>query len=1318
MAKEAEYKATGWKSNKTFENFINNAPGHKEVAEYIKSPAFTEKDYIDVMAGMYSDLNPNNNWGWGSYNTVSNALENSPHNKLANNDKIIDFLYDSLRLKEDWNKKNPENQIDLSDHYTNINRTLQNRKFTSKKIHEIISDPKYMVKDRYSNKLKAPDYILENNNIKPEHLYKFLDSHPEHAASLLNHDKSNSHLESLILSNPENIKKLDSADLASFLNRKLVIEPSTQEGMPAKKTLNISPKIAKDIAENAHDSLYTEDFHRILGTMDPSEKKSFIDRKLGITGGKPAGLASWRTNDEQTNQESEGWNDWEHGPEYNPGLAARLADSAHLSDEQADHIKRHGNIDQKYKLYHNKHIDPKHGVEMFNMWHNNEETKGYSAEDLQDKYKIYKDNIYTLDDIDEDLIDTDSLGDSAREGAESSYPFSDWVSENSKKLKREIDLDSGDYDKISDALHEDHDWTGENPDHDKELHKLHQKILDNMEDGTIHIDKIAEITGKDPKDLQAHAFADYDGNISEDDLNEYMTDNNPEEIDFSNHDSFTIDDHPEYEDRFNDAADSIKLDKIDNDPYSLYDAYSEDYMGSDGYSEAYQEHMKEAKEEAAKEHYEELYSLSHQDDRFIPEHLHDHIPNIGEIRAKRKKATGEPIDFLDKHIPNRSYEHSYGEDQHLHEYLKDYADANGGSIDIGRMNKLMPNQVDTWKKIFGPKGKLTSGEIQGKIDSLQKTPYAISYGKWDEDGTQNLNRRKQIVFRLDHSDDSIKPLQEDPELFETFKKVQEVSKTSGHPTKNNTIAWARVDTTDPDHWMIDEVQSDFGKTVRTYLEDNNAKDKADHVQKISDHHKNWREAIINKVISEAKKHGASKVSTHSPESKASHTGSEKAHSVYQDSYKKVPRKMGFKPAKATDLPITDNVKENVFSKTDPVDTSRLAGEHKDAWDSHKTWASQYNALAAANPAVAGKASEIASHHESMAEQHRTRAMQYGIPHDDVSIFPIREHMPEEITNAEAFISEGGFKHSADIKLKEPAKKAVEAEYHEGHTYNLKPNVIKSMIDIVEDLIKFEVIFNNTKDTSIKKRAQVNINLIKNILGYEPDLDKWIKRAKIDSLKKNEQNNQPPRVSLNPDHGRTIANAYEQMKHDPNHPEVKAAYGALINETKNQFKDMLSKGFKLSKIQPNQKNPYNTSKDLHNDIEQNKHLWFFPTEQGFGSEGTAPTDHPMLQPTEFHHEGKPLLANDLFRIVHDYRGHYLGGKSTFGPKGEHQAYLTHKKEFSPLAQKALATETMGQNSTVNYGKNAEHNRLNRENTIYADQKAGLLPDNIINGRWHE
>ena len=245
---------------------------------------------------------------------------------------------------------------------------------------------------------------------------------------------------------------------------------------------------------------------------------------------------------------------------------------------------------------------------------------------------------------------------------------------------------------------------------------------------------------------------------------------------------------------------------------------------------------------------------------------------------------------------------------------------------------------------------------------------------------------------------------------------------------------------------------------------------------------------------------------------------------------------------------------------------------------------------------------------------------------------------------------------------------------------------------------------------------------KEALGGNAGVHEWDEATKGKKLpervSKSEQSPTPkPNVQLNPEHGKTIANAYEGMKHDPNHPDVKAAYGALIGETGNQFKKLLGSGLKISQIKSGQANPYKSSKEMHQDVKNNKHLWYFPTEQGFGEGDQTPKDHPMLAPTTFKHGDRQLLANDVFRIVHDINGHHIGGESGFGPTGEHQAYLTHKKQYSPLAQKALASETMGQNNWVNFGPHGEQNRANPANTKFAEQKAGLLPDNIINGKWH-
>lgn len=211
----------------------------------------------------------------------------------------------------------------------------------------------------------------------------------------------------------------------------------------------------------------------------------------------------------------------------------------------------------------------------------------------------------------------------------------------------------------------------------------------------------------------------------------------------------------------------------------------------------------------------------------------------------------------------------------------------------------------------------------------------------------------------------------------------------------------------------------------------------------------------------------------------------------------------------------------------------------------------------------------------------------------------------------------------------------------------------------------------------------------------------------------------PFVQLNPEHGKKIADAYENMKHDPNHPAVKASYDALINETKEQYKNLLNQGYKFTRITDPNFQPYKNSQEMHNDIEKNKHLYYFPTSMGFGSEDSHPKDHPLLAPTEFvSHDGEQMVANDVLRQVHDINGHYHGGKASFGPKGEHQSYLHHKTMYSEAAQPALANELTMQNSWVNFGPHGEHNRKNPLQTIFAPQKAGLVPDWVWKGNWHQ
>jgi hypothetical protein len=198
------------------------------------------------------------------------------------------------------------------------------------------------------------------------------------------------------------------------------------------------------------------------------------------------------------------------------------------------------------------------------------------------------------------------------------------------------------------------------------------------------------------------------------------------------------------------------------------------------------------------------------------------------------------------------------------------------------------------------------------------------------------------------------------------------------------------------------------------------------------------------------------------------------------------------------------------------------------------------------------------------------------------------------------------------------------------------------------------------------------------------------------------------VKVNPEVSKRVAEAFEAMKNNPDDPNVIKAYSALKNEVGQQYEDMLSSGMKVSKMKEGMENPYSNSKALVKDVAENKHLWYYPTEQGFGSAEKV-TKHPMLEVTKYlDNEGKPMLANDVFRAVHDYHGHAKEGHK-FGATGEERAYLEHKKMLSKDAQKALASETRGQNSWVNYGPMGEANRANPASTVYSEQKAGLLPD---------
>lgn len=205
-------------------------------------------------------------------------------------------------------------------------------------------------------------------------------------------------------------------------------------------------------------------------------------------------------------------------------------------------------------------------------------------------------------------------------------------------------------------------------------------------------------------------------------------------------------------------------------------------------------------------------------------------------------------------------------------------------------------------------------------------------------------------------------------------------------------------------------------------------------------------------------------------------------------------------------------------------------------------------------------------------------------------------------------------------------------------------------------------------------------------------------------------------NIDQENSKIIADAFDEMKHDPSDPVVKAAYQAMADETLSQYQALVNNGYAFE-LYEGQGEPYANSKEMLDDLRENKHLFVLSTEKDFGQ--TPITDEqreesPLLRDSgEVDVNGKKLLNNDLFRGVHDAFGHGERGNS-FGAKGEENAWDVHARMFTPLARRAMTTETRGQNSWVNFGKHLRNEdgsikKVPAREKPFADQKIGLLPE---------
>lgn len=171
--------------------------------------------------------------------------------------------------------------------------------------------------------------------------------------------------------------------------------------------------------------------------------------------------------------------------------------------------------------------------------------------------------------------------------------------------------------------------------------------------------------------------------------------------------------------------------------------------------------------------------------------------------------------------------------------------------------------------------------------------------------------------------------------------------------------------------------------------------------------------------------------------------------------------------------------------------------------------------------------------------------------------------------------------------------------------------------------------------------------------------------------------------ITPEMQSSLARAYSAL---PNHdPAALPAYGAMRDETRQQFDHMTapqSRGGMGIGVDVTGHDPYSGAGSMMSDLFNDRRIKVL---------GTAATGgHPFFSDDE----------NDMFRAVHDVFGHAATGRG-FDRHGEEAAFQSHSRMFSPLAQRALATETRGQNAAL------------ITNGSFPEQKVALLPRKLTN-----
>lgn len=160
----------------------------------------------------------------------------------------------------------------------------------------------------------------------------------------------------------------------------------------------------------------------------------------------------------------------------------------------------------------------------------------------------------------------------------------------------------------------------------------------------------------------------------------------------------------------------------------------------------------------------------------------------------------------------------------------------------------------------------------------------------------------------------------------------------------------------------------------------------------------------------------------------------------------------------------------------------------------------------------------------------------------------------------------------------------------------------------------------------------------------------------------------PNVRVNPRRGHTQYLAYRDAQNAPTEaPGIRESYAVMREHIGQQFQHLIrpeAEGGMGFTFEATDTDPYPNPEAMAEDV-ANKKIKVLKT--------SATGGHEFFTDEE----------NDQFRAVHDVFGHAAIGRN-FSRHGEEAAFLSHRQMFPKEAHAALASETRGQNSFLNFG----------------------------------